>query len=509
MSGVTTRAGAIHGASTRPTRSQTLSLFQRVAEARCPVLSNAPRAGVQSNLARIGFQLALLSLLSMRRTRMLMRAQEIYRGYLLVAVLAATAARPAAALSTAFTFQGQLQQSGMPQNGTCDFQFSLWDAISGGSQIGGTLSLSAVTVTNALFTVSLDFGAGAFAGSDRFLQPSARCPAGSGSYTVFPRQQLMATPYALYAPAAGSANGLSCSGCVTAGALASGSIGSAQILAGSIAPADLGFNYAASTSKGGAATDLACSACIVASEISSGQVVKSLNGLTDGVTLAQGSNVTIAPSSRNTLTIASNALPSVMHDPTLAGNGTAGTPLGVALPLTLNGNVSINGDASVVSCGDRLKLYGSGEWITEPCGDLNYPIAFFGDFTERMRINNNGNVGIGTNNPGETLDVNGSVRVRSLAGCSFGGTIQVDSTGVFTKNCIVASTTNSTSKVASSKTRPTTDSLGRRVRALEEDNADLREQIRRLRQLVEAMQVNNKIEALNRVCEGNFCASSW
>ncbi|MCL6534971.1 MAG: hypothetical protein K6U77_02775 [Armatimonadetes bacterium] len=60
---------------------------------------------------------------------------------------------------TAFTYQGYLRQSGNPVNASHDFQFSLWTAVSGGSQVGATQTLTNVPVQNGLFTVSLDFGA--------------------------------------------------------------------------------------------------------------------------------------------------------------------------------------------------------------------------------------------------------------------------------------------------------------------------------------------------------------
>lgn len=47
---------------------------------------------------------------------------------LLAAVGLLARATTAAALGTAFTYQGQLQQSATPVNGACDFQFALFDA---------------------------------------------------------------------------------------------------------------------------------------------------------------------------------------------------------------------------------------------------------------------------------------------------------------------------------------------------------------------------------------------
>lgn len=107
------------------------------------------------------------------------------------------------ALGTPFTYQGQLRQNGSLINGTCDFQFSLWSAATGGSQTGTTLTKTGVAVSRGLFTVPLDFGAAPFQGEDRYLQIAVRCPSGSGGYTTLTgRQALTATPYALYAASA-------------------------------------------------------------------------------------------------------------------------------------------------------------------------------------------------------------------------------------------------------------------------------------------------------------------
>jgi hypothetical protein len=97
-----------------------------------------------------------------------------------------------------FTYQGMLKQAGIPANGNYDFQFSLWTAASGGSQVGSTLTLSNVNVAWGVFSVELDFGA-VWNGSARYLQIAVR-PAGSGGYTTLsPRVRVTPTPYAVYA----------------------------------------------------------------------------------------------------------------------------------------------------------------------------------------------------------------------------------------------------------------------------------------------------------------------
>ena len=111
-------------------------------------------------------------------------------------------------LGTAFTYQGQLKESGAPFDGTADFQFTLWDAAgsgdppTGGIQVGGVQAINALPVTAGLFTVTLnaasEFGPNAFSGNARWLQVAVRSPAGSGSFTTLaPRQPLTAAPHAL------------------------------------------------------------------------------------------------------------------------------------------------------------------------------------------------------------------------------------------------------------------------------------------------------------------------
>jgi hypothetical protein len=108
---------------------------------------------------------------------------------------------PQSLAGSAFTYQGRLTSGGAPVNGPCDFQFSLFDAASAGTQIGSTQPATNVSVMNGLFTVAIDFGGGAFNGEARWLEIGVRCPAGSGAYTTLsPRQALHAAPYALALP---------------------------------------------------------------------------------------------------------------------------------------------------------------------------------------------------------------------------------------------------------------------------------------------------------------------
>lgn len=104
-----------------------------------------------------------------------------------------------AALGTAFTYQGQLKDGSNLATGAYDFEFALYDAASGGAQVGATVTANDVPVSNGLFTVSLDW-ASAFTGDARWLEIRVRPGASSGGYTTLtPRQPVTATPYALFA----------------------------------------------------------------------------------------------------------------------------------------------------------------------------------------------------------------------------------------------------------------------------------------------------------------------
>jgi hypothetical protein len=141
---------------------------------------------------------------------------------------------------TAFTYQGQLNDNGAPADGNYDLQFTSFDVDSGGIQLLDPLTNSAVGVSNGLFTVTLDFGAGVFDGTARWLEIGVRTNATDDFVTLSPRQPFTASPYAIFAGT--SAN------------------------------------------------------------VASGAVVTSLNGLKDDVILEAGNNVTLTPNG-NRLTI--------------------------------------------------------------------------------------------------------------------------------------------------------------------------------------------------------------
>lgn len=107
----------------------------------------------------------------------------------------------ATSVGTAFTYQGRLTDGGSPANGEYDFRFKLYDAVSGGAQVGSTVTKEDTTVTDGLFTVELDFGNDIFTGEARYLEIDVRPGDSTGPYTTLnPRQALTAAPYALALP---------------------------------------------------------------------------------------------------------------------------------------------------------------------------------------------------------------------------------------------------------------------------------------------------------------------
>jgi hypothetical protein len=105
----------------------------------------------------------------------------------------------ARAQGTAFTYSGQLQDSGSPASGTYDLAFTLFTNSTGGVAVAGPVTNNAVGVTNGLFMVLIDFGPGVFTGQTDWLQIGVATNGDSRFTILSPRQQLTPTPYALFA----------------------------------------------------------------------------------------------------------------------------------------------------------------------------------------------------------------------------------------------------------------------------------------------------------------------
>jgi len=104
------------------------------------------------------------------------------------------------AQTTAFTYQGRLDHTGSPANGSYDFRFTIYNAASDGSAISGSVTNDATVVSNGLFTVTLDFGSVPFDGSNRWLDIGVRTNGSGDTFTTLnPRQPITSAPYAITA----------------------------------------------------------------------------------------------------------------------------------------------------------------------------------------------------------------------------------------------------------------------------------------------------------------------
>jgi hypothetical protein len=248
------------------------------------------------------------------------------------------------AQTTEFTYQGSLRDGASPATGNYDFEFRLFDAQSGGNQLGSPLTRSGIAAANGTFSVNLDFGNG-FPGADRFLEISVR-PAGGASFTsLVPRQRVASAPYSV--KSIGADNAASLGGVPAPGYLQTTGNGSGltNLNAGSITTGTLQSARIANGS-------------LTAEKIGTGQVVKSLNGLEDNVTLFAGTNISITPAG-TTLVISSTAPAAILNQTAqqqpagfnISGDGTIGGTLtglfvNAANRYQINGNQVLAAPAS-------------------------------------------------------------------------------------------------------------------------------------------------------------------
>ncbi len=272
------------------------------------------------------------------------RLAPYFRFLSLVILITLAAASNALAQTTVFTYQGRLSEGTTPPSGTYEMEFKLFDAPTGGTQQPQpnpvTISLtaannSAVTVTNGVFSVQLDFGAGAFPGAARYLEISVRHNSSEAFTVLSPRQQITSTPYAIKSLNAETAStattATSFSGSLTGdvtgtqSATVVGSVGGASAAsvasaasaadaatssnsAGTIVKRDASGNFSAgtitATLDGNAASATTANTATTASGVSASagdSVVAAINAGSSSVTTARvAGDVELAPSAQQT-----------------------------------------------------------------------------------------------------------------------------------------------------------------------------------------------------------------
>ena len=111
------------------------------------------------------------------------------------------------AQGTAFSYQGLLTTGNGPANGTYDLTFTLFNTNATGSAVSATVTNTAASVSNGLFTVAVDFGSAPFKlGQPLWLEIGARTNGAAAFSTLAPRQAVLSTPIATYAESANATN---------------------------------------------------------------------------------------------------------------------------------------------------------------------------------------------------------------------------------------------------------------------------------------------------------------
>lgn len=275
--------------------------------------------------------------------------------------------------SSAFTFQGRLNDSGAPASGNYDIQLQLFDTGTAGTgtQIGTTVNLSAVPVTSGVFTVQPDFTAAAFPGADRFVEVGVK-PAGSANpFTILsPRQPITPTPYALF---------------------------SANAAMATYASNATNFNIAGTSTIGGS--------------------------LTAGTSIGIGTTTPLAP-----LDVRGNMF--------IGLTNSAPAPLGQNALFIANDAGEANNSFRIDGYSDTLSIIGHSSAGAAHGANITFRTApAGGGELDQMVINGAGNVGIGTLSPLAKLEVNGTVKidglVTAIAGITTLGDVKLGSTGQY------------------------------------------------------------------------------
>jgi len=278
---------------------------------------------------------------------------KLFRTITLCVALISGASHTVFGQGTSFTYQGRLSSSSGPVSGLRDVKFTLFSVASGGSAVAGPLTISAVPVSNGLFTATLDFGSAVFNGSSYWLELGVVTNGGVVFDTLAPRQLVTPSPYAVFAAKANSVAATNITGLLPDGQLSS----------------NVALRSAINTFVG-------------SSNLFTGNV--GIGTTSPAKTLEVSANVgPVSPGG----SVESSVIVRVSN-PAATGNFTSPNVAGIGFGRNSTRQAIVGGTFG----NDYLDFFTAG-LLTSP----------------QMRIDANGNVGIGTNAPAQRLHVIGNI----------------------------------------------------------------------------------------------------
>ncbi len=334
----------------------------------------------------------------------------------------------AAPLPPIFTYQGQLKALGRPVNGLIDIQLSLWTTAKGGNQVGTTQALFDTVVKNGLFSAPVNFPAALFDGDNRWLEVAVRSPAWDGigvdpAYSTLSPRQLIT-----YAPQSLQTRGLHVD---DAGNIAVGHTTPTALLhlKGSNDPT-MRIQAADTSQKSGRLSlrsvnnngmdmyyDISATPAMtfesVFNDVPTTKLMKinrSLTGSQDRVEIA--GRIRLRSFDFEALGSTTNLV--IGHDFATAA---VPVPNNMLIELTKSNGLEASARIEFNGNADPLLFDGDLRFYTRSAADM--------DIVERVRITEDGKVGIGTTTPNDSLEVAGRIRSSGVSGGAF---IAVDPT---------------------------------------------------------------------------------